>query len=100
MENQLKYESPPFSALIIDACPVALSFAAIVLQIAFVCSTIFFNCLQLESKRDAFFPPLHQFCTNPANPVTVIRGLAGALKLGKCVFVCSFEHMPSLDKHT
>lgn len=39
--------------------------------------------LQLENKRDAFFPPLHQFCTNPKNPVTVIRGLAGALKLGK-----------------
>lgn len=37
---------------------------------------------QLENKRDAFFPPLHQFCTNPSNPVTVIRGLAGALKLG------------------
>lgn len=38
---------------------------------------------QLENKRDAFFPPLHQFCTNPSNPVTVIRGLAGALKLGE-----------------
>jgi histone demethylase len=37
----------------------------------------------LENKRDAFFPPLHQFCINPKNPVTVIRGLAGALKLGK-----------------
>ncbi|XP_020935443.1 lysine-specific demethylase 6A isoform X7 [Sus scrofa] len=39
--------------------------------------------IYLENKRDAFFPPLHQFCTNPNNPVTVIRGLAGALKLGK-----------------
>lgn len=39
--------------------------------------------VQLENKRDAFFPPLHQFCTNPSNPVTVIRGLAGALKLGR-----------------
>lgn len=38
--------------------------------------------VQLENKRDAFYPPLHQFCTNSANPVTVIRGLAGALKLG------------------
>ncbi|KAG7255322.1 LOW QUALITY PROTEIN: hypothetical protein CRUP_013651 [Coryphaenoides rupestris] len=37
--------------------------------------------IYLENKRDAFFPPLHQFCTNAANPVTVIRGLAGALKL-------------------
>lgn len=44
----------------------------------------FLFCVQLENKRDAFFPPLHQFCTNPSNPVTVIRGLAGALKLGKC----------------
>lgn len=44
--------------------------------------------LQLENKRDAFFPPLHQFCTNPSNPVTVIRGLAGALKLGKPSCLC------------
>lgn len=43
--------------------------------------------LQLENKRDAFFPPLHQFCTNPNNPVTVIRGLAGALKLGNFTLV-------------
>ena len=45
--------------------------------------TVCFLLDQLENKRDAFFPPLHQFCTNPSNPVTVIRGLAGALKLGK-----------------
>uniref|UniRef100_A0AAQ5Y287 [histone H3]-trimethyl-L-lysine(27) demethylase n=1 Tax=Amphiprion ocellaris TaxID=80972 RepID=A0AAQ5Y287_AMPOC len=42
--------------------------------------------IYLENKRDAFFPPLHQFCTNPANPVTVIRGLAGALKLDLGLF--------------
>ncbi|KAM7380230.1 hypothetical protein PAMP_003542 [Pampus punctatissimus] len=42
--------------------------------------------LKLENKRDAFFPPLHQFCTNSANPVTVIRGLAGALKLDLGLF--------------
>ncbi|KAI5621201.1 lysine-specific demethylase 6A isoform X2 [Silurus asotus] len=42
--------------------------------------------IYLESKRDAFFPPLHQFCTNAANPVTVIRGLAGALKLDLGLF--------------
>uniref|UniRef100_A0A8B9K2W4 [histone H3]-trimethyl-L-lysine(27) demethylase n=1 Tax=Astyanax mexicanus TaxID=7994 RepID=A0A8B9K2W4_ASTMX len=42
--------------------------------------------IYLESKRDAFFPPLHQFCTNPNNPVTVIRGLAGALKLDLGLF--------------
>ncbi|KAM3608144.1 uncharacterized protein V6R79_020014 [Siganus canaliculatus] len=42
--------------------------------------------IYLENKRDAFFPPLHQFCTNPVNPVTVIRGLAGALKLDLGLF--------------
>ncbi|XP_028291261.1 LOW QUALITY PROTEIN: lysine-specific demethylase 6A [Gouania willdenowi] len=42
--------------------------------------------IYLENKRDAFFPPLHQFCTNPANPITVIRGLAGALKLDLGLF--------------
>uniref|UniRef100_A0A671QVE7 [histone H3]-trimethyl-L-lysine(27) demethylase n=1 Tax=Sinocyclocheilus anshuiensis TaxID=1608454 RepID=A0A671QVE7_9TELE len=42
--------------------------------------------IYLENKRDAFFPPLHQFCTNAANPVTVIRGLAGALKLDLGLF--------------
>ncbi|XP_077393796.1 lysine-specific demethylase 6A isoform X2 [Festucalex cinctus] len=42
--------------------------------------------IYLENKRDAFYPPLHQFCTNPANPVTVIRGLAGSLKLDLGLF--------------
>ncbi|CAJ1078914.1 lysine-specific demethylase 6A isoform X2 [Xyrichtys novacula] len=42
--------------------------------------------IYLENKRDAFYPPLHQFCTNSANPVTVIRGLAGALKLDLGLF--------------
>ncbi|XP_049729467.1 lysine-specific demethylase 6A-like isoform X2 [Elephas maximus indicus] len=42
--------------------------------------------IYLENKRDAFFPPLHQFCINPNNPVTVIRGLAGALKLDLGLF--------------
>lgn len=56
----------------------------------------FLSVDQLENKRDAFFPPLHQFCTNPSNPVTVIRGLAGALKLGKC-FV--FRWLFSLVNH-
>nr|XP_057938859.1 lysine-specific demethylase 6A isoform X2 [Doryrhamphus excisus] len=42
--------------------------------------------IYLENKRDAFYPPLHQFCTSPANPVTVIRGLAGALKLDLGLF--------------
>lgn len=41
-------------------------------------------CLfQLESKRDAFSPVLLQFCTDSKNPVTVIRGLAGSLRLSE-----------------
>lgn len=39
--------------------------------------------LQLESKRDAFSPVLLQFCTDSKNPITVIRGLAGSLRLSK-----------------
>lgn len=39
--------------------------------------------LQLESKRDAFSPVLLQFCTDSKNPVTVIRGLAGSLRLSE-----------------
>ncbi|KAM9803368.1 lysine-specific demethylase 6A isoform X3 [Syngnathus typhle] len=42
--------------------------------------------IYLENKRDAFYPPLHQFCTNASNSVTVIRGLAGALKLDLGLF--------------
>lgn len=53
-------------------------------------TSCFLSVDQLENKRDAFFPPLHQFCTNPSNPVTVIRGLAGALKLGKYFALCVF----------
>ncbi|ETE68333.1 Lysine-specific demethylase 6B, partial [Ophiophagus hannah] len=37
----------------------------------------------LESKRDAFSPVLLQFCTDPKNPITVIRGLAGSLRLSE-----------------
>uniref|UniRef100_K7FUK6 Lysine-specific demethylase 6B n=1 Tax=Pelodiscus sinensis TaxID=13735 RepID=K7FUK6_PELSI len=37
--------------------------------------------IYLESKRDAFSPVLLQFCTDPKNPITVIRGLAGSLRL-------------------
>jgi hypothetical protein len=61
--------------------------------------------LQLENKRDAFFPPLHQFCTNPKNPVTVIRGLAGALKLGKLlkkylnISFTIFKLITAVDSH-
>lgn len=41
------------------------------------------GAFQLESKRDAFSPVLLQFCTDPKNPVTVIRGLAGSLRLSE-----------------
>uniref|UniRef100_A0A8B9ECM9 [histone H3]-trimethyl-L-lysine(27) demethylase n=1 Tax=Anser cygnoides TaxID=8845 RepID=A0A8B9ECM9_ANSCY len=39
--------------------------------------------IYLESKRDAFSPVLLQFCTDPKNPITVIRGLAGSLRLSE-----------------
>lgn len=42
-----------------------------------------FHPPQLESKRDAFSPVLLQFCTDPRNPITVIRGLAGSLRLSE-----------------
>jgi len=41
-----------------------------------------FMCIyQLENKKDAFSIELQQYCLS--QPVCVIRGLAGALKLGK-----------------
>ena len=46
--------------------------------------------LQLESKRDAFSPVLLQFCTDPKNPVTVIRGLAGSLRLSEFTHTCVY----------
>ncbi|MFT7796041.1 lysine-specific demethylase 6B-like isoform X1 [Arapaima gigas] len=42
--------------------------------------------IYLESKRDAFSPALIQFCTDPKNPITVIRGLAGSLRLSLGLF--------------
>ncbi|KAM4620327.1 uncharacterized protein ACJ7VT_007009 [Polymixia lowei] len=42
--------------------------------------------IYLESKRDAFSPVLLQFCTDPKNAVTVIRGLAGSLRLNLGLF--------------
>ncbi|KAJ8008425.1 hypothetical protein DPEC_G00104690 [Dallia pectoralis] len=42
--------------------------------------------IYLESKRDAFSPVLLQFCTDSNNPVTVIRGLAGSLRLNLGLF--------------
>jgi histone demethylase len=49
----------------------------------------------LENKRDAFSPELQQYCLS--QPVSVIRGLAGALKLGKILFSFNAiaEHMTS-----
>lgn len=52
-----------------------------------VLTEVFPPSFQLESKRDAFSPVLLQFCTDCKNPVTVIRGLAGSLRLSK--FTCS-----------
>lgn len=53
--------------------------------------------LQLESRRDAFSPVLLQFCTDPKNAVTVIRGLAGSLRLSEFtrrlrVLMCGRKH--------
>ncbi|XP_033181565.1 lysine-specific demethylase 6B [Mastacembelus armatus] len=42
--------------------------------------------IYLESKRDALSPVLLQFCTDSKNPVTVIRGLAGSLRLNLGLF--------------
>lgn len=44
-------------------------------------------CLQLETKKDAFSIELQQYCYS--QPVVVIRGLAGALKLGTVVYQMS-----------
>ena len=41
---------------------------------------------QLENKKEAMSRALADFCTNPKNPVTVIRGLASALKLDLGLF--------------
>ncbi|XP_041100200.1 lysine-specific demethylase 6B-like [Polyodon spathula] len=45
--------------------------------------------IYLESKRDGFSPVLQQFCTDPKNPITVIRGLgvgSGSLRLNLGLF--------------
>lgn len=68
--------------------------------------------LQLESKRDAFSPVLLQFCTDSKNPITVIRGLAGSLRLSKFmrmssrlgledrpIFSCKFCNSTVVSKH-
>lgn len=52
------------------------------------CLLIFDNFfLQLETKKDAFSIELQQYCYS--QPVVVIRGLAGALKLGTVVYQMS-----------
>jgi len=43
-------------------------------------------CVQLENKKEAMSRALADFCTDPKNPVTVIRGLAAALKLDLGLF--------------
>ncbi|XP_076805994.1 histone demethylase UTY-like [Clavelina lepadiformis] len=42
--------------------------------------------IYLENKKEAMSKALADFCTNPKNPVTVIRGLAAALKLDLGLF--------------
>ncbi|TNM93534.1 hypothetical protein fugu_001710 [Takifugu bimaculatus] len=51
--------------------------------------------IYLESKRDAFSPVLLQFCTDSKNPVTVIRGLAGSLRLKQAVEVRTQVQQPA-----
>ncbi|KAK3699393.1 hypothetical protein QZH41_018548 [Actinostola sp. cb2023] len=41
---------------------------------------------QVESRKDAFSPALQNFCLSSAQPVTVVRGLAAALKLDLSLF--------------
>lgn len=72
--------NPPTPSIYVSETSMAVRFSILLPSLTLLCVL---PDMQLENKRDAFFPPLHQFCTNPANPVTVIRGLAGALKLGK-----------------
>ena len=38
---------------------------------------------KVESKKDAMSVALKRFCMDPNNPVTVIRGICEALKIGK-----------------
>ena len=44
--------------------------------------TSFRYIAQVESKKDAMSVALKRFCLDPRNPVTVIRGLCEALKIG------------------
>ena len=46
---------------------------------------------QVENKRDAMSPVLQNLCISPSQPITVIRGLAAALKLGVSVLSMSFK---------
>lgn len=61
---------------------------------ALTAASFFSFFLQLESKRDAFSPVLLQFCTDSKNPVTVIRGLAGSLRLSK-IYLLKSHSRPS-----
>jgi hypothetical protein len=59
--------------------------------IPFEYASLLFMCVcflnnQLENKKDAFSIELQQYCLS--QPVCVIRGLAGALKLGNDTIIC------------
>lgn len=56
-------------------------------------SDVVYSCFQLESKRDAFSPVLLQFCTDSKNAVTVIRGLAGSLRLSELPQMLTHAHI-------
>lgn len=45
--------------------------------------------VHLENKKHAFSPQLQEFCLK--HPIAVVRGLAAALKLGKCFFFDIFK---------
>ncbi len=40
----------------------------------------------METKDDAYSPALAEYCKSPNQPITVIRGLAAALKLDLGLF--------------
>ncbi|XP_038051116.1 lysine-specific demethylase 6A-like isoform X2 [Patiria miniata] len=42
--------------------------------------------IYVETKADAYSPTLAEYCTSPKQPITVIRGLAAALKLDLGLF--------------
>ena len=56
--------------------------------------TSFCYIAQVESKKDAMSVALKRFCLDPRNPVTVIRGLCEALKIGMYVTYSRVPNKP------